>query len=107
MDDRSKSASRTFFLDDLSVGQRFSSSSHTVDAAQIKAFAAQFDPQPFHLDGEAARATLFGGLAASGWHTAAITMKLLVAKSARRDGAGSHREARRAPTHHGCSSRLI
>jgi len=78
MDDRSKSASRTFFLDDLSVGQRFSSSSHTVDAAQIKAFAAQFDPQPFHLDGEAARATLFGGLAASGWHTAAITMKLLV-----------------------------
>ena len=77
MDDRSKSASRTFF-DDLSVGQRFSSSSHTVDAAQIKAFAAQFDPQPFHLDGEAARATLFGGLAASGWHTAAITMKLLV-----------------------------
>jgi len=78
MDDRSKSASRTFFLDDLSVGQRFSSSSHTIDAAQIKAFAAQFDPQPFHLDGEAAKATLFGGLAASGWHTAAITMKLLV-----------------------------
>src|SRR5262249_52439034 len=78
MDDRSKSASRTFFLDDLSVGQRFASSSHTIDAAQIKAFAAQFDPQPFHLDGEAAKATLFGGLAASGWHTAAITMKLLV-----------------------------
>jgi acyl dehydratase len=78
MDDRSKSVSRTFFLDDLSVGQRFSSGSHMVDAAQIKAFAAQFDPQPFHLDGEAAKATLFGGLAASGWHTAAITMKLLV-----------------------------
>ena len=78
MDDRSKSAPRTFFLDDLSVGQRFSSSSHTIDAAQIKAFATQFDPQPFHLDGEAAKATLFGGLAASGWHTAAITMKLLV-----------------------------
>jgi acyl dehydratase len=49
-----------------------------VDEAQIKEFAAQFDPQPFHLDGEAAKATLFGGLAASGWHTAAITMKLLV-----------------------------
>src|SRR5262245_30989309 len=78
MDDRSKSAPRTFFLDDLSVGQRFSSGSHTIDAAQIKAFAAQFDPQPFHLDGDAAKATLFGGLAASGWHTAAITMKLLV-----------------------------
>src|SRR5262245_32888585 len=78
MDERSKSAPTTLFLDDLSVGQRFSSGSHTLDAAQIKVFAAQFDPQPFHLDGEAAKATLFGGLAASGWHTAAITMKLLV-----------------------------
>ena len=104
MDDGSKSVPRTFFLDDLSVGQHFSSGSHTIDAAQIKAFAAQFDPQPFHLDGEAAKATLFGGLAASGWHTAAITMKLLVE---RRDGAGSHRQARGAPTHRGCSSRLI
>jgi acyl dehydratase len=73
-----KSAANALFLDDLSVGQRFSSGSHTIDAAQIKAFAAQFDPQPFHLDGEAAKATLFGRLAASGWHTAAITMKLLV-----------------------------
>jgi acyl dehydratase len=72
------SASNALFLDDLSVGQRFSSGSHTIDEAQIKAFAAQFDPQPFHLDGEAAKATLFGALAASGWHTAAITMKLLV-----------------------------
>jgi acyl dehydratase len=72
------SAANAFFLDDLSVGQRFSSGSHTIDEAQIKAFAAQFDPQPFHLDGEAAKATLFGALAASGWHTAAITMKLLV-----------------------------
>lgn len=66
------------FLEDLRVGQRFSSGEHTIDAAQITAFAAQFDPQPFHLDGETAKATLFGGLAASGWHTAAITMKLLV-----------------------------
>ena len=66
------------FLEDLRVGQRFSSGEHTIDAAQIMAFAAQFDPQPFHLDGKAAKATLFGGLAASGWHTAAITMKLLV-----------------------------
>jgi acyl dehydratase len=73
-----QSAANALFLDDLSVGQRFSSGSHTIDEAQIKAFAAQFDPQPFHLDGEAAKATLFGGLAASGWHTAAITMKLLV-----------------------------
>jgi acyl dehydratase len=73
-----KPASNALFLEDLHVGQRFSSGSHTIDDAQIKAFAAQFDPQPFHLDGEAAKATLFGGLAASGWHTAAITMKLLV-----------------------------
>jgi len=72
------SAARGLFLEDLHVGQRFSSHSHTIDEAQIKAFATQFDPQPFHLDGEAAKATLFGGLAASGWHTAAITMKLLV-----------------------------
>ncbi len=74
----SKPASNALFLEDLQVGQRFSSGFHTIDEAQIKAFAAQFDPQPFHLDGEAAKATLFSGLAASGWHTAAITMKLLV-----------------------------
>ncbi|HZF34431.1 MAG TPA: MaoC/PaaZ C-terminal domain-containing protein, partial [Candidatus Angelobacter sp.] len=67
-----------FYLDDLRVGQRFAGGSHAVDAAQIKAFARQFDPQPFHLDDEAAKGTLFAGLAASGWHTAAITMRLLV-----------------------------
>ncbi len=65
-------------LEDLTTGQRFGSASHPVDAAQIKAFAAEFDPQPFHLDEEAARASLFAGLAASGWHTASITMRLLV-----------------------------
>src|SRR5437870_1945129 len=73
-----KPAANALFLEDLHAGQRFSSGPHTIDEAQIKEFAAQFDPQPFHLDGEAAKATLFGGLAASGWHTAAITMKLLV-----------------------------
>jgi acyl dehydratase len=78
MVDPRRSPAEALFLDDLAVGQRFSSRSHTLDEAQIKAFAAQFDPQPFHLDGQAAKATLFGGLAASGWHTAAITMKLLV-----------------------------
>ena len=78
MVDPRRSPAAALFLDDLAVGQRFSSGSHTLDEAQIKAFAAQFDPQPFHLDGQAAKATLFGGLAASGWHTAAITMKLLV-----------------------------
>jgi acyl dehydratase len=72
------SAPNSLFLEDLHVGQRFASGSHTIDEAQIKAFAAQFDPQPFHTDDEAAKASLFSGLAASGWHTAAITMKLLV-----------------------------
>lgn len=66
------------YLEDLSVGDIFVSKSHALDAAQIIAFASQFDPQPFHLDPEAARDTLFQGLAASGWHTAALTMKLLV-----------------------------
>ncbi|MDB5979174.1 MAG: MaoC-like dehydratase [Pseudomonas sp.] len=66
------------FLEDLSVGDTFRSSSTTVDAQQIKAFAGQFDPQPFHLDEQTAQQTFFGGLAASGWHTAAITMRLLV-----------------------------
>ena len=66
------------YLDDLQVGQRFISKTHLVDEAQIKAFASQFDPQPFHLDENAARDSLFSGLVASGWHTAAMTMRLLV-----------------------------
>ena len=67
-----------FYLDDLKPGQTFVSGTHVLDEAQIKAFAKAFDPQPFHLDGKAAEGTLFGGLAASGWHTAAITMRLNV-----------------------------
>jgi acyl dehydratase len=66
------------YLDDLRAGQRFVSGTYTIDAVQIKAFAREFDPQPFHLDESAATGTLFAGLAASGWHTAAITMRLLV-----------------------------
>ena len=66
------------YLEDLAVGQRFVSESLELDAEAIRDFAARFDPQPFHLDDEAARATLFGGLAASGWHTASLTMKLMV-----------------------------
>lgn len=66
------------YLDDIHAGQRFASGTYAVDEAQIKAFARQFDPQPFHLDDATAKGTLFGGLAASGWHTAAITMRLLV-----------------------------
>ena len=67
-----------FYLDDLQVGQRFVSGTHLIDEKQIVAFASQFDPQPFHLDAEAAKHTLFAGLVASGWHTAAITMRLMV-----------------------------
>jgi acyl dehydratase len=66
------------YLDDLQAGERFTSAEYLLDEGQIKAFALEFDPQPFHLDHEAAKGTLFGGLAASGWHTAAITMRLLV-----------------------------
>jgi len=66
------------YLEDFMVGQRFISTTHRVDADQIKAFASQFDPQPFHLDEAAAQASFFQGLAASGWHTASITMSLLV-----------------------------
>lgn len=66
------------YLEDFAVGQRFTSAAHTLDADQIKDFASRFDPQPFHLDEAAAQASFFQGLAASGWHTAAITMSLLV-----------------------------
>ncbi|WP_374368225.1 MaoC family dehydratase [Dongia sp.] len=65
------------YLDDLQMGQTFVSEQHALDTQQIKDFARQFDPQPFHLDETAAAESLFGGLAASGWHTAAITMRLL------------------------------
>jgi acyl dehydratase len=75
--DRQRMTDR-LFLDDLHVGQRFTSTSHVVDAEQIKRFAAEFDPQPFHLDEAAAANSLFAGLAASGWHTVALTMRLLV-----------------------------
>ncbi len=66
------------YLEDLAVGQKFGSGRARVDAAAIKAFASEFDPQPFHLDEEAAKESFFRGLAASGWHTAALTMRLLV-----------------------------
>jgi acyl dehydratase len=66
-----------YYLEDFHVGQRFTSGTYPVDVEQIKAFARQFDPQPFHLDEEAANRSLLQGLSASGWHTAAITMKLI------------------------------
>ena len=66
------------YLDDLAPGEKYGSGRIRVDAERIKRFAAEFDPQPFHLDEEAARKSIFGGLAASGWHTAALTMRLFV-----------------------------
>lgn len=60
------------------MGQTFTSPARVVDAAEIKTFAAQFDFQPQHIDEAAAEATMFGGLAASGWHTASLTMRLML-----------------------------
>jgi acyl dehydratase len=70
--------STLLYLDDLTAGTKFINGPLTITAAEIKAFAAQFDPQPFHLDEVAADASFFGGLAASGWHTASLGMRLLV-----------------------------
>jgi acyl dehydratase len=66
------------YLEDLNAGDTFKSVEYALEADEIKAFAQRYDPQPFHLDDEAAQATFFAGLAASGWHTAAITMRLFV-----------------------------
>jgi acyl dehydratase len=68
----------TRYLEDFEPGQKFASGRLRVEPARIKSFAAEFDPQPFHLDDDSARDTFFKGLAASGWHTAAMTMRLLV-----------------------------
>ena len=66
------------YLEDYVVGQTYGSGHLRIELERIKSFAAEFDPQPFHLDDEAARLSIFGALAASGWHTAAATMRLLV-----------------------------
>jgi len=66
------------YFEDFAVGQTFGSGRLVMSAERIQRFAAEFDPQPFHLDDKAARNTMFAGLAASGWHTAAATMRLLV-----------------------------
>ncbi|HET6630432.1 MAG TPA: MaoC family dehydratase [Woeseiaceae bacterium] len=78
MRDRDEMVSPEQYLEDFAAGQVYRGSTRiTVDADAIKAFAGEFDPQPFHLDEVAARDSIFGGLAASGWHTAAMTMRLL------------------------------
>ena len=69
---------RLLYLDDLVVGHKFATGSVTLTLEGCKAFAAEFDPQPFHLDEEAARESVFGRIAASGWYTAALSMRLLV-----------------------------
>ena len=97
------------YLEDFVAGQTFGSGRLRVDKEQIRRFASEFDPQPFHLDEEAARNTIFQGLAASGWHTAALTMRLLVESELRpaggmpkADGANPCRSAAAAQTGH-CS----
>ncbi len=74
------------YFEDLAAGQKFHSAEIRIEADAIIAFAAQFDPQPFHLDDAAARGTIFGGLAASGWHTAALTMRLCLSSDFRPAG---------------------
>ena len=74
------------YLEDFAVGQTYGSGRLQIDEERIKSFAAEFDPQPFHLDAAAALHTIFHGLAASGWHTAAVTMRLLVESELRPAG---------------------
>jgi acyl dehydratase len=74
------------YLDDLRIGDTFRTEAHALDVDQVTSFARQFDPQPFHLDDGAAAQSIFAGLAASGWHTAAVTMRLLVTSGPRLAG---------------------
>ena len=71
-------AKQPLYWEDLQVGQKFKSGEYQMDAKRIKEFAAEFDPQPFHMDETAGERSVFKGLAASGWHTAAVSMRLLV-----------------------------
>lgn len=72
------------YFEDLRIGTRTVLGSHTFSADDIKAFAARYDPQPFHLDEEAGRRSLFGGLCASGWHTASVAIRMVVLERQRR-----------------------
>lgn len=77
-DDSKTNTNKRLYLEDFEVGAVFTSDTQSLSKEQIIDFASQFDPQPFHTDEEAAKETFFKGLAASGWHTAAVTMSLLV-----------------------------
>jgi acyl dehydratase len=76
------------YLDDLDVGQKFTTSTAAVTLEGCTAFAREFDPQPFHLDDDAARASVFGRVTASGWYTASLTMRLMVQGELGRLGGG-------------------
>ena len=71
------------YLEDVKVGQTFTSETYVMDSPRLKAFAAEFDPQPFHIDETAAKESVFQGLAASGWHTATVAMRLLATSGPR------------------------
>ena len=93
------------FFEDIEIGQRRELGSFTFTADLIKKFAAQFDPQRFHLDEEEGRKSLFGGLAASGWHVASVCMKLMVADGQRLAIAGG--ESRGDPQLNSTSGREV
>lgn len=82
----SNASSDFTYMEDLKVGQKFVAGPLKVTAEDIIAFAKQFDPQPFHLDAEAAKQTPFGELVASGWHTASMTMRMIVDSSPNMEG---------------------
>jgi acyl dehydratase len=75
---RAQTSRRMRFLDDFAIGATFQTGTRTLDEGECLAFARDYDPQPFHLDAQAASATFFRGLVASGWQTAAMTMRLIV-----------------------------
>ncbi len=76
--DNEGSAVTQRYFNDFAVGQRFETGTYTLDSEELFEFARRYDPQPFHLNAEAAARSVFRGIAASGWHTAALTIKLLV-----------------------------
>src|SRR4030088_1295474 len=84
------------WFDDLKVGMKFKSDEITVSKEDILRFASEFDPQPFHLDEEAAKNTVFKGLAASGWHPAGVAVRALHELSAVRPASASWRRRRRS-----------
>lgn len=87
------------YFEDVNIGDRFHTGEHEVTAEEIMAFGREYDPQPFHTDPVAAQGTLFGQLVASGWHTAAVSMRLMVRSDMELDGGviGQGIEALRWP----------